>query len=61
MDLLIVSGMSGSGKSTAMNALEDLGYFCIDNFPAALLPYISIIRRLTSMLPLRWTFEVWKF
>ena len=41
MDLLIVSGMSGSGKSTAMNALEDLGYFCIDNFPAALLPYIS--------------------
>ncbi len=41
MDLLIVSGMSGSGKSTAMNALEDLGYFCIDNFPASLLPYIS--------------------
>lgn len=41
MDLLIVSGMSGSGKSTVMKALEDLGYFCIDNFPASLLPYIS--------------------
>ena len=38
MELLIVSGLSGAGKSVAMNALEDIGYFCIDNIPAALLP-----------------------
>lgn len=36
-DLIIVSGLSGGGKSTALNALEDLGYNCIDNLPAALL------------------------
>jgi len=33
----IVSGLSGSGKSTALRALEDAGYFCIDNLPAALM------------------------
>ena len=37
-DVIIVSGMSGSGKSTALNALEDLGYYCIDNLPGELLP-----------------------
>ena len=31
MNLLIVSGLSGAGKSVAMNALEDIGFFCIDN------------------------------
>ncbi len=40
--LLIVSGRSGSGKSSALNILEDLGYFCIDNLPLSLLP--SLIR-----------------
>ncbi|MDX1403224.1 MAG: RNase adapter RapZ [Woeseiaceae bacterium] len=35
--LIIVSGLSGSGKSVALHALEDLGYYCIDNLPAALL------------------------
>jgi UPF0042 nucleotide-binding protein len=35
--LLLVSGLSGSGKSTALGALEDLGYYCADNLPAALL------------------------
>ena len=40
MDLLIVSGLSGAGKSVAMNALEDIGFFCIDNIPAGLLPSI---------------------
>ena len=35
-ELVVVSGVSGSGKSTALNALEDLGYFCIDNLPAEL-------------------------
>lgn len=35
--ILIVSGLSGSGKSTAVNALEDLGYFCVDNLPPTLI------------------------
>lgn len=36
--VVIVSGLSGSGKTTAMKALEDCGYFCIDNLPPSLLP-----------------------
>ena len=40
-DIIIVSGMSGGGKSTALNVLEDLGYYCIDNLPGALLPYFG--------------------
>lgn len=35
--LIIVSGLSGSGKSVALHVLEDLGYYCIDNIPVALL------------------------
>jgi UPF0042 nucleotide-binding protein len=35
--LIIVSGLSGSGKSVALNALEDLGFYCVDNIPASLL------------------------
>jgi UPF0042 nucleotide-binding protein len=38
MRLIIVSGRSGSGKSTALDALEDNGFYCIDNLPAGLLP-----------------------
>ncbi len=38
MKLVIISGRSGSGKSTALQALEDLGLYCIDNLPATLLP-----------------------
>ena len=37
MRLIIVSGLSGSGKSVALDALEDMGFYCIDNVPAALL------------------------
>ncbi|WP_425480678.1 RNase adapter RapZ [Lysobacter silvisoli] len=36
--LIIVSGMSGSGKSVALHTFEDLGYYCVDNLPAELLP-----------------------
>ena len=36
MNLLIVTGLSGAGKSLAMHALEDIGFFCIDNIPANL-------------------------
>jgi UPF0042 nucleotide-binding protein len=37
MDLLIVSGLSGAGKSVALRTLEDIGYYCIDNLPLFLL------------------------
>jgi RNase adapter protein RapZ len=37
--LVVVTGMSGSGKSTAIKAFEDIGYFCIDNLPVPLLPH----------------------
>ncbi len=36
--LIIITGLSGSGKSTALDALEDAGYYCVDNMPVALLP-----------------------
>ena len=35
--LIVISGLSGSGKTIALHALEDLGYYCIDNMPAGLL------------------------
>jgi len=38
LNIVIITGLSGSGKSTAINALEDAGYFCVDNLPALLLP-----------------------
>lgn len=38
MQLIIVTGLSGSGKSVALRALEDSGYYCVDNLPAKLLP-----------------------
>ena len=38
MYLMIVTGMSGAGKSTALNALEELGYYCVDNLPSPMLP-----------------------
>ncbi|HXZ51838.1 MAG TPA: RNase adapter RapZ [Burkholderiales bacterium] len=37
MQLVLVSGLSGSGKSIALNVLEDVGYYCVDNLPATLL------------------------
>ena len=38
MDFLIITGLSGAGKSRAADALEDLDYYCVDNMPAALMP-----------------------
>ena len=40
--LVIISGRSGSGKSTALHQLEDEGYYCIDNLPVALLPALVL-------------------
>lgn len=38
MEFLIISGLSGAGKSRAADMLEDLGYYCVDNMPIALIP-----------------------
>jgi UPF0042 nucleotide-binding protein len=44
--LVIVSGMSGSGKSIGLSTLEDLGFYCVDNLPAELLPaFVSSVAR----------------
>lgn len=48
MRLVIISGRSGSGKSTALNVLEDNNFYCIDNLPAALLPALIERTLLTS-------------
>lgn len=40
MSVVIVTGLSGSGKSTALNALEDIGFLCMDNVPVVLLPKV---------------------
>ncbi|MFC1665245.1 RNase adapter RapZ [Pseudomonadota bacterium] len=41
MNIYIVSGLSGSGKTIALQALEDMGFYCIDNLPAGLLPHFA--------------------
>lgn len=38
MEFLVITGMSGAGKSQAMKVMEDMGYYCMDNLPPALLP-----------------------
>lgn len=40
MQLILISGLSGSGKSIALNVLEDAGFYCVDNLPATLLPHL---------------------
>jgi len=46
--IIIITGLSGSGKTTAINALEDAGFFCIDNLPVILLPKFLELRAETS-------------
>ena len=41
VDFIVVTGMSGAGKSAASRCLEDIGFFCIDNLPAALIPKVA--------------------
>ena len=49
MRLVIISGRSGSGKSSALQLLEDVGFNCIDNLPASLLP--ELVRRVSEQPP----------
>ncbi len=46
MQLIIISGRSGSGKSVALRVLEDLGYYAVDNIPVNLLP--SLVRSVSD-------------
>ncbi|HBB19806.1 MAG TPA: RNase adaptor protein RapZ, partial [Ruminococcus sp.] len=46
MQLLIVTGMSGSGKSSVMDVMEDIGYYCIDNIPPKLITrFVDLCRK----------------
>jgi RNase adapter protein RapZ len=45
VDLVIISGLSGAGKSAAMNVFEDSGYFCVDNLPAEMIRSLSELFR----------------
>ena len=46
MDIIIVTGLSGAGKSQAINCMEDMGYYCIDNMPPALIKnFMDLILR----------------
>ena len=48
MDFIIVTGMSGSGKSKAIEVLEDLGYFCVDNVPPQLLGKFTDLSQMSN-------------
>ncbi len=47
--IVIITGLSGSGKSTAIKALEDVGFFCVDNLPVALLPKFLELRTYSDL------------
>lgn len=38
--LIVITGLSGAGKTVALHTLEDFGYYCIDNLPVGLIPYL---------------------
>ena len=51
MEFLIVTGMSGAGKSQAANALEDIGFYCVDNIPPAIIPsFVELSARSGDLL-----------
>lgn len=46
ISVLMITGMSGAGKTVAMQSLEDLGFFCVDNLPPALIPkFVDLVRQ----------------
>ncbi len=47
-ELVIITGMSGSGKASVLKAFEDLGYYCVDNLPAELLPHFAELVKQSS-------------
>jgi RNase adapter protein RapZ len=55
-DVVIITGLSGSGMSSATNAFEDLGYFCVDNLPLTLLPTFTSSAQPSSSTSARGSF-----
>ncbi len=53
VQVIIITGLSGSGKSTALRAFEDLGYYCVDNLPVLLLPQFLHIQKPSLAEPAR--------
>ncbi len=50
--VVIITGLSGSGKSTALRALEDIGFYCVDNMPVVLLPkFLSVQSEASKRVP----------
>ena len=46
MEIVLLTGVSGAGKSTAMSFMEDTGYYCIDNMPAELISvFVSLMKK----------------
>ena len=45
LGFIVITGMSGGGKTHAIRALEDLGYYCVDNLPTALMPVLAELTR----------------
>ena len=41
MEFVIVTGLSGAGKTQVLHAMEDMGFFCVDNLPPALIPVFT--------------------
>ena len=51
-EVLIITGMSGAGRSTAADALEDLGWYVVDNLPPQMLrPLVELVERASSGAP----------
>ena len=48
LDIVVVTGMSGAGRTSALRVLEDLGYYCVDNLPLPLLR--RFLRHMLSLL-----------
>jgi RNase adapter protein RapZ len=49
--IVVVTGMSGSGKGTVLKAFEDLGFFCVDNLPVDLIPKFAELSRTSGEIP----------
>ena len=54
LDITIVTGLSGAGRSEAANVLEDLGFFVIDNLPPLLIPKVAELARVPGRPPIRY-------
>src|SRR6266436_2407128 len=50
-ELVVITGMSGSGKASALKAFEDLGYYCVDNLPVELIPRFAELALQSGEIP----------